>query len=213
MHHCERFRMTSTKFPNTPKPIFGSCSDGFPKPNVPSVSESSEVICFHEPLLAFQSNQTISEPVPRQFNPTVSNLKPQFQPDVKPDMTQSFFALHDPWNEDVDSVDQSMTAPSGVVFRDPIPVKVPTLLKVGDDPFDPWNPPVGDEDYFNTPLPCFGGESKPTVEPLNQPVLLKAGDEVHDPWNIREQLLGFNNLQRTTLQYSSSSFVDTRNAL
>ena len=212
--------MTPTKFPNTPKPIFGSCSDGFPKPIVSSVSESSEVICFHEPLLAFQSNQTVSEQVPRQVNQTVSNPKPQFQPDVKPDMTQSFFAVHDPWNEDVDTVDQSMTATSNLVFQDPIPVKVPTLFKVGEDPYDPWNSFVGDVEPFNTPLPCFGGESKPnhkdrvpTVEPHNQPVLLKAGDDIHDPWNIREQLHCSHNLQRPTLQSSSSSFVDTRNAL
>ena len=220
MLNSERFRMTPTKFPNTPKPIFGSCSDGFPKPIVSSVSESSEVICFHEPLLAFQSNQTVSEQVPRQVNQTVSNPKPQFQPDVKPDMTQSFFAVYDPWNEDVDTVDQSMTATSNLVFQDPIPVKVPTLFKVGEDPYDPWNSFVGDVEPFNTPLPCFGGESKPnhkdrvpTVEPHNQPVLLKAGDDIHDPWNIREQLHCPHNLQRPTLQSSSSSFVDTRNAL
>ena len=67
---------------------------------------------------------------------------------------------------------------------------------------------------------CFGGESKPkhkdrvpTFEPHNQPVLLKAGDDIHDPWNIREQLHCFHNLQQPTLQSSSSSFVDTRNAL
>ena len=150
----------------------------------------------------------------------VSNPKPQFQPDVKPDMTQSFFAVHDPWNEDVDTVDQSMTATSNLVFQDPIPVKVPTLFKVGEDPYDPWNPYVCDVESGNQPLPCFGGESKPkhkdrvpTFEPHNQPVLLKAGDDIHDPWNIREQLHCFHNLQQPTLQSSSSSFVDTRNAL
>ena len=212
--------MIPTKFPNTPKPIFGSCSDGFPKPFALSVSESSEVICFHEPLLAFQSNQSVNEQASRQANQTVSNPKLQFQPAANRDMPQSVFAMHDPWNEDVDTVDRSLKARSNMSFQDPLFVNVPTLLKVGEDPYDPWNPHVCDVEPCSQPLPHFGGDSEPeqtacppTLEPLNQPVLLKAGEDIHDPWNICEQLHCLYNLQQPTLQSSSCSFVDPRNAL
>ena len=207
--------MPPTKFPNTPKPIVGACSDGFPKPAVSSASEFSEFICFHEPLLAFQSTKA---QVPRQFNPAVSNPKPQFQPDVKPDMSQSFFAVYDPWNEDMDHVEHSVNQPH-MCSKDPIHVKFPTLCKVGEDPYDPWNSFVCDEEAC-TPLPRFGTEPKPkhkdrlsTFEPHNQPVLAKAGEDIHDPWNVCEQLYGFNHLQQPTMHSSSSCHVDTRNAL
>ena len=208
--HSERFQMTPTKFPNTPKPIFEPCSDGFPKPYTSSVSEASEVICFHEPMLAFQSNQSVNDQVSRQVKQPVSNPKLQFQPVVNRDMPQSVFAMHDPWHEDVDPVP----------FHDPPSVNVPTLLKVGEDPYDPWNPHVCDVEPQSQPVPTFGRhlEPKPTAcppkpEPFNQPVLLKAGEDIHDPWNICEQLHCFYNLQQPTLQSSSCNVVDPRNAL
>ena len=212
--------MTPTKFPNTPKPIFGSCSDGFPKPIALSVSESSEVICFHEPLLAFQSNNSVNEQASRQVNQTVSNPKLQFEPVANRDMSQSSFVMHDPWNECVDTVEQSLPAQSNMSFQDPPISNVPTLLKVGEDPNDPWNPHVLDVEPCRQPLPHFGGDSEPkqtdcppTSKPLNKPVLLKAGEDIHDPWNICDQLHRFYNLQQQTLQTSSCSGVDPRNAL
>ena len=148
------FQMTPTKFPNTPKPILGACSDGFPKPFALSVSESSEVICFNEPLLAFQSyNQPVNEQASRQVNQSISNLKPQFQPAVTRDVTQSVFDMHDPWNEVVDTVENSLMSRAPASFPDPPFVKVPTLLKVGEDPYDPWNLHVCDVEPCNQPIP------------------------------------------------------------
>ena len=215
------FQMTSTKFPNTPKPILGACSDGFPKPFAWSGSESSEVICFNEPLLAFQSNnQPVNEQASRQVNQSVSNLKPQFQPAVTREVTQSVFDMHDPWNVDVNTVESSMMSRASASFPDPPFVKVPTLLKVGEDPYDPWNLHVCDVEPCNQPIPHFGGDlepkqtvGQPNLEPSNLPVLLKAGEDIHDPWNVHEQLNGFYNFQQRISQSSSCSHVDPRNAL
>ena len=178
--------MASTKFPNAPKPIVGACSDGFSKPLVASLSESSEFICFQEPLLVFQPTRTVNAQVPRQVNPTIPNPQPQFQPDVKPDASQPIFVLDDPWSEDVDHVAQSINAPH-LCFKDPVPVKFPTLLKVGEEPYDHWNSDVCDLEHCK-PLPCFGVEPQPkykercsTFEPYNQPILAKAGEDDHDP--------------------------------
>ena len=209
--------MASVKFPNVPKPIVGACSDGFPKPLRESQSECSEFICFQEPLFAFQPTKTVDAQVPRHVNPNISNPQPQFQPDVKPAVSQPSFVFDDPWSEDVDHVAKSYNTQQ-LPSKNPLPVKFPTLLKVGEDPYDPWNTDACDFEHC-TQLPCFGGESKPkpkerfsTFEPNRQPILTKAGETDHDPWNTWEQLYGVRNPQQT-MQSSSSKVVDTRNAL
>ena len=164
--------MASTKFPNAPKPIVGACSDGFPKPIVASPSESSEFICFQEPLLAFQPTRTVNAQVPRHVNPTISNLQPQFQPDVRPDASQPIFVLDDPWNEDVDHVAQSINAPQ-LCFKNPVPVKFPTLLKVREDPYDPWNSDVCDLNIANLFLVSVLNPNRSTknvFQPLNHTI-------------------------------------------
>ena len=209
--------MDSVKFPNVPKPIVGACSDGFPKPIVASHSECSEYICFQEPLFAFQPTRTVDAQVPRHVNPNISNPQPQFQPDVKPDLSQPSFVLDDPWSEDVDHVTQSSNTPH-LPPKKHVPVNFRTLLKVGEDPYDPWNTDACDLEHC-TQLPCFGGQPQPkhkerfsTFEPNRQPILAKAGENDHDPWNTCEQLYGVQNLQPTKKSFSSN-FVDIRNAL
>ena len=209
--------MDSVKFPNVPKPIVGACSDGFPKPIVACHSECSEYICFQEPLFAFQPTRTVDAQVPRHVNPNISNPQPQFQPDVKPDLSQPSFVLDDPWSEDVDHVTQSSNTPH-LPPKKHVPVNFPTLLKVGEDPYDPWNTDACDLEHC-TQLPCFGGQPQPkhkerfsTFEPNRQPILAKAGENDHDPWNTCEQLYGVQNLQPTKKSFSSN-FVDIRNAL
>ena len=209
--------MDSVKFPNVPKPIVGACSDGFPKPIVACHSECSEYICFQEPLFAFQPTRTVDAQVPRHVNPNISNPQPQFQPDVKPDLSQPSFVLDDPWSEDVDHVTQSSNTPL-LPSKKHVPVNFPTLLKVGEDPYDPWNTDACDLEHC-TQLPCFGGQPQPkhkerfsTFEPNRQPILAKAGENDHDPWNTCEQLYGVQNLQPTMKSFSSN-IVDTRNAL
>ena len=209
--------MSTTKFPNSPKPIVGACSDGFPKPVAACVSEYSEVICFHEPLLACQSNPTVKPQVLRQVNQTALNPEPKFQTTVKPEWSKPFVDVYDPLNEDVHQMEEPVN--SHKCFKGSVPVKVPSLLKVGEDPYDPWNIYECDVDSCG-PLPCFGVTPKPNpmdrfsnLEPQTKLVLLKAGDDIHDPWNIREQLPGFHNLNQPTKQSSCSNFVDTRNAL
>ena len=72
-------------------------------------------------------------------------------------------------------------------------------MKVGEDPYDPWNPFVPDvEPYLRQPIPHFGSDSEPkqtghqpNTQPTNEPVLLKAGEDIHDPWNICDQLHRF----------------------
>ena len=209
--------MASVKFPNVPKPIVGACSDGFPKPLRESQSECSEFICFQEPLFAFQPTKTVDAQVPRSVNPNISNPQPQFQPDVKPAVSQPSFVFDDPWSEDVDHVATSYHTQQ-LPSKNPFSVKFPTLFKVGEDPYDPWNTDDCDLEHC-TQLPCFGGESKPktterssTFEPNRQPSLAKAGETDHDPWNTWEQLYGVRNPQ-PTMQSFSSKVVDTRNAL
>ena len=97
--------------------------------------------------------------------------------------------------------------------------KIPTLMKVGEDPTDPWNPyAFVVEPGLEQSIPQFGRNSgqKQTgcsSKPLNKPVLLKMGEDPHDPWNICEQLHGCQNLEHQTPQTSSCIRVDPRNAL
>ena len=207
--------MASVKFPNVPKPIIGACSDGFPKQLRESQSECSEFICFQEPLIAFQPTTTFDAQVSSHVNPNILNPQPLFQPDVKASMSQPSFVFDDPWSEDFDYVEKSFHAQQ-LPTKNPSPVKFPTLLKVGEDPYDPWNDEVCDLGQ-GSQLPCFGSECKPqkripTFEPACQPTLTKAGELDHDPWNTREQLYGTWNHQ-PNVQSSSSRVVDTRNAL
>ena len=150
--------MSTTKFPNSPKPIVGACSDGFPKPVAAWVSEYSEVICFHEPLLACQSNPTVKPQVLRQVNQTALNPEPKFQTTVKPELSKPFVDVYDPLNEDVHQMEEPVN--SHKCFKGSGPVKVPSLLKVGEDPYDPWNIYECDVDSCG-PLPCFGVTPKP----------------------------------------------------
>ena len=207
--------MASVKFPNVPKPIVGACSDGFPKPLRESQSECSEFICFQEPLFAFQPTKTADAQVPSHANPNISNPQPQFQPDVKPSMPQPSFIFEDPWSEDFDYVEKAYHAQQ-LPSKNPSPVKFPTLFKVGEDPYDPWNIDACDLGQCSE-LPCFGSECKPkerfpTFEPKRQPTLTKVGETDHDPWNTWEQSYEIQNPQQT-MQSSSSRVVDTRNAL
>ena len=67
------------------------------------------------------------------------------------------------------------------------------LLKVGEDPNDPWNSfeTFGETTDPNQQIPHFGHENgaKPPGlstydKPLPQtPVLLKVGEDPNDPWN------------------------------
>ena len=220
MLNSERFQMTSTKFPNTPKPTLESFPDGFPKPIALSVSESSEVVCFHEPLLACQSNQSVNFQASGQVNQTVPNQNLQFAPVANSARSQLGFVMHDPWNEPEEMVEQSLPVESNISIQGfPIPF-VPTLMKVGEDPNDPWNHFVPDVEPYLQPIPHFGSDSEPkqtghqpNTQPTNKPVLLKAGEDIHDPWNICDQPHRFYNLQQQTLQTSSCSDVDPRNAL
>ena len=207
--------MASVKFPNVPKPIIGACSDGFPKHSCESQSECSEFICFQEPLIAVQTTTTFDAQVPSHVNQTTLNPQPMFQPGVKQSMSQPSFLFDDPWSEDFDFVEKSFHLQQ-LPPKNPLPAKLPTLLKVGEDPFDPWNEEVGDFDQ-DSQLPCFDKASNPqqwipTFEPQNHPTLRKVGELDHDPWNTCEQLNGTLNRQ-PNVQTSSSRFVDTRNAL
>ena len=207
--------MASVKFPNVPKPIIGACSDGFPKHSRESQSECSEFICFQEPLIAVQPTTTFDAQVPIHVNPNTLNPQPMFQPDVKHSMSQPSFLFDDPWSEDFDYVEKSFHSQQ-LPTKNPSPVKFPTLLKVGEDPYDPWNDEVCDLGQ-GSQLPCFGSACNPqqrisTFEPTCHPTLRKAGELDHDPWNTCEQLYGTLNHQ-PDVQPSSSRFVDTRNAL
>ena len=151
--------MSTTKFPNAPKPIVGACSDGFPKPVAASVSEYSEFICFHEPLLACQSNPTVKPQVLRQVNQTALNPEPKFQTTVKPDLSKPFVDVYDPWNEDVHQMEELVNSHN--CFKGSVPVKVPSLLKVGEDPYDPWNIYECDVDLWTASMLWSHTQTKP----------------------------------------------------
>ena len=212
--------MTSPKFPNTPKPSFGSFSDGFPKPHKGSGSEFSEVICFNEPLLACQSNDLVNEQTPVQVSQTIQNRKFRPAPAQIFAVFQPSSVMHDPWSETEEPVSQSLPDNCDMSVQGPSIPNRPTLMKVGEDPYDPWNPCVSVEvpHDVNQSIPRFGHDlgRKQTgcfsnTKPLHTPVLSKLGEDPYD------QIQGCLNLEHQTLQTKRPLHihirVDPRNAL
>ena len=168
-----------------------------------------------------QRHETMSQHAPKQkFRPAPAKAYAVFQPG-----DDSF----DPWKEteNLDSHDQpllrNITQPSHGIST----FGKPMILKVGEDPNDPWNSfeTFGESTYPNQQIPHFGHENGPkppglstSDKPLPQtPVLVKVGEDPNDPWNTFEHFCGCTNpehrMLQTDFQYSLFARADPRNAL
>ena len=182
-----------------------------------------EVTCFNQPLLACQSNDLVNEQTPvqvsqtnQQFRPAPAQIFAVFEPSS---------VMHDPWNETEGPVSQSLPDNYDMSAKGPSIPNRPTLMKVGEDPNDPWNPCVSvDVPRVNQSIPRFGHDSGPkqtgcssNTKPLHTPVFSKLGDDPYDPWNTCEQIHGCINLEHQKLQtmrpLGIHIRVDPRNAL
>ena len=120
----------------------------------------AEVICFNQPLLACQSNDLVNEQTPvqvsqtnQQFRPAPAQIFAVFEPSS---------VMHDPWNETEGPVSQSLPDNYDMSAKGPSIPNRPTLMKVGEDPNDPWNPCVSvDVPRVNQSIPRFGHDSGP----------------------------------------------------
>ena len=103
----------------------------------------------------------------------------------------------------------------------------PTLLKVGEDPNDPWNSfdTFGESTDLKQQIPHFGLDtgSKRTGpsthdKPLPQtPVLVKLEEDPNDPWNTFEHFCACTNFEhhvpKSDFHNSVFACADPRNAL